>query len=63
MNDSAIEPMAEILIYRLSLIERPLTDREKRLGKALSRFITTRNEVLYIPLAKPKRGRWTGLRL
>jgi hypothetical protein len=60
--DPAIEPMAEVLLYRMTRGGR-LTDRDKCLGQALFRFIASRSDVLLLPAAKPKKGRWTGLRL
>jgi len=42
LTDAAIEPMAEVLLYRLTQLPLTLTDRQKRLGKALFRFIADR---------------------
>jgi hypothetical protein len=61
---AAIESMAEVLLYRITLISTPLTGRQKLLGQALFRFIGSRNDTPLLPiLRKPKRGKWTGLRL
>lgn len=41
--DAVFEPMAEVLLYRLTQRSFELTDRQKRLGKALFRFIADRD--------------------
>jgi hypothetical protein len=63
LTEAVIEPMAEILLYRLTQTPLSLLPRQKALGQALFRFIASRNDVLQLPAAKPKRGKWTGLRL
>lgn len=61
ITDALIEPMAEVLLHRMTLLPLPLTLRQKALGQALFRFIASRNELRFIPA--PRKGRWTGLSL
>jgi len=51
--DAAFESMAEVLIWRLTQSPLSLTDRQKRLGKALFRFIASRSSQRLLNLGNP----------
>lgn len=54
LTDAAIQPMAEVLIYRLTQLPLSLTDRQKRLGQALFRFIAGHKPQLLLAGAEPR---------
>lgn len=52
-TDAAIEPMAEILLYRLTQLPLTLTYRQKYLGQALFRSIAERKPQLLLNQGNP----------
>jgi hypothetical protein len=49
LTDWMVEPMAEVLLYRMTLLPLGLTGRQKALGQALFRFMASRNDVWQLP--------------
>jgi hypothetical protein len=49
LTDWMVEPMAEVLLYRMTLLPLALTGRQKALGQALFRFMASRNDVWQLP--------------
>jgi hypothetical protein len=53
-TDWMVEPMAEVLLYRMTLLPLGLTGRQKALGQALFRFMASRNDVWQLPAKHDK---------